>query len=260
MPVGGWPAVIMVHGYVNPTTYQTNGTSYQGWWQTLANTGEFVVFKFDLRGHGQSQGVASGAYYSSTYVIDVLSARAALMGSELVQAGAIGLWGHSMSGNVVIRALAARPEIPAVSLWAGAGYTYKDLASYRINDRSYVPQSPRPTPMVSANEASQEMSVRSQVFGMGETPPDYNSPFWQAMIPTNFLDGFAGAIQLNHAVDDEVVSVNYSRDLQAILEEKNIDYQFFEYSSGGHNLTGVTFNQASGQMIEFFRKYLKGEG
>ena len=40
-----------------------------------------------------------------------------------------------MAGNVVMRAFAAHPDIPAVVIWAGAGYTYSDLQEYRIEER-----------------------------------------------------------------------------------------------------------------------------
>jgi dipeptidyl aminopeptidase/acylaminoacyl peptidase len=286
-PPSGWPAVILVHGYLNPATYQTNGTSYRGWWQTLASTGDFVVFKIDLRGHGQSAGTPSGAYYSSDYVIDVLNARAALMASDFVNPQAIGLWGHSMSGNVVLRALAARPALPAVSLWAGAGYTYQDLAQYRIHDPSYVPRSPAPTPVpiaidtgtsstalstgtIAGNPAANNTSttsnpvganpsanpVRPQGCGNASDPPEYHSPFWRAMIPTNFLSDLTGAIQLQHASDDDVVSINYSRDLDTLLTAADLNHQFFEYSSGGHNLSGATFTSATTRLTEFFTAHL----
>jgi dipeptidyl aminopeptidase/acylaminoacyl peptidase len=253
MPEAGWPLVILVHGYLNPQTYQTNGQSYRAWWQAVANSGRLAVFKPDLRGHGQSQGYPSGAYYGSDYIVDVLTARQVLSEQDYINSEAIGLWGHSMGGNVVWRALAAAPDIRAVSLWAGAGYTYQDLRTYRISDSSYVPQSPRPTPtptMAEATSAAQANSVRAALFDR-ESEIDYQSPFWQAMLPTNFMSELQGAVQLQHASDDEVVNVGYSRDLVALLQTAGVPHEYWEYGAGGHNLT-ASFNTSVQRMLDFF--------
>ncbi len=252
MPAGGWPAIVLMHGYVNPATYQTNGSSYRGWWQAAAHDGRFVIFKPDMRGHGQSEGVATGPYYSADYVIDALNARSALAGSEFINSEQIGFWGHSMSGNTLLRAAAAAPDIPALALWAGAVYTYQDLIDYWISDPSYSPERDRTT----AKEA-REASASDGLFDPHRSQnPDFSTPFWRAMIPTNYLDDLQGAIIIHHAVDDTVVSSRYSEDLNALLDQTNIPHEYYTYPSGGHNLTGATFNSALSRTLDFFDRYL----
>jgi dipeptidyl aminopeptidase/acylaminoacyl peptidase len=243
-PIEGWPLVILVHGYLNPQTYQTNGQPYRAWWQAVVNSGRLAVFKPDLRGHGESQGDPGGAYYGSDYIVDVLTARQVLGAQDEINAAAIGLWGHSMGGNVVWRALATAPDIPAISLWAGAGYTYRDLQTYRISDASYVPTSPRPTASPAAN-------LRRQMFGAEGETVDYESTFWQVMLPGNYMAEMQGKVQVQHASDDQVVNVGYSRDLIALLALGGVDYEYWEYPSGGHNLT-ASFNLSAARMIDFF--------
>ena len=126
-----------MHGYIPPSTYVTT-EKYTDYVDFLARSG-YVVFKIDLRGHGDSEGVARGGYYSADYVIDTLNARAALENADFVNKNKIGLWGHSMAGNVVTRSLAVRPEIPAIVIWGGAVYTYDDRLKYGISDNSYRP-------------------------------------------------------------------------------------------------------------------------
>ncbi|MDQ3239682.1 MAG: lysophospholipase, partial [bacterium] len=70
-PPGGWPAIVFVHGYIPPTQYKTT-EKYVDYVDNLAKN-KFVVFKIDLRGHGDSEGEPGGAYYSSDYVIDSLN-------------------------------------------------------------------------------------------------------------------------------------------------------------------------------------------
>ena len=111
----GWPAIVFVHGYIPPHQYKTT-EKYVAYVDYLAKNG-YVVFKIDLRGHGQSEGNPGGAYYSSDYIIDTLNARAALQSSDFVNPNKIGLWGHSMAGNVVFRSFVAAQKIPAVVIW-----------------------------------------------------------------------------------------------------------------------------------------------
>ena len=243
-PIGGWPAIIFVHGYIPPASYQTL-VNYSPYVDYLASNG-FVVFKIDLRGFGSSEGEASGAYYSSDYIVDVLNARAALQVSDFVDPDKIGLWGHSMAGNVVLRSFAARPEIPVAVIWAGAVYSYSDWKKYGINDGSYR----------APENISEHQKGRKELYAAhGEFNTD--SPFWKKVVATNYLKELKGAIQLNHAVDDTVVDIGFSRDLNSLLDKTRVPHELNEFTFGGHNFTGVTFNNAMQNTVEFFKKYLE---
>ena len=242
-PLDGWPAIIFIHGYIPPTQYSTL-TRYTDHVDYLARNG-FIVFKVDLRGHGNSEGEPGGAYYSGDYIIDVLNARSALQNADFVNPKGIGLWGHSMAGNVVLRTVAIQPEIPAVAIWAGAVYTYEDWQKLRLNDNSY-----RPPGM-----STQRNAKRQQLFDTyGEFDP--NSPFWSKIPATNYLADIKSAIQLHHSKDDSVVNIDYSRNLNDILDRTSIPHEFYEYNGGGHNLTGSSFNSAMQRTVDFFKKHL----
>ncbi len=240
--VEGWPAIVFVHGYVAPTTYTTLG-KYVAYVDYLASNG-IVVLKIDLRGHGLSEGEAGGAYYSSDYVIDTLNAYSALSKFPGVNSKKIGLWGHSMAGNVVMRSIAVKTEIPVAVIWAGAGYTYTDLREYRLNDNSYRPPSTQ----------SQRQQRRTELFNTyGEF--DNQSDFWRTVAPTNYLSEIKTAIQLNHSIDDGVVGVEYSRNLNALLDKSNIRHELNEYQSGGHNINGSSFGEAMRNTLRFLTQY-----
>lgn len=244
-PAGGWPAIVFIHGYIPPASYRT-ASNYYDYVDFLARNG-FVVFKIDLRGHGESEGDPGGAYYSSDYIIDVLNAYSALQNSEIVNPEKIALWGHSMSGNVVLRAMAVKPEIPAGSIWAGAVYTYKDFAEFGISDGSYQPPA-------SATERQKRRKLLMDTYG---EPKDGN-PFWDLVAATNYLQDIKGAIQLNHAVNDDVVNIGYSRGLNSILDQTQIPHELNEFPSGGHNITNPAFTPAMQKTVDFFKKYLGG--
>lgn len=243
MPEGGWPAIIFIHGYIPPNQYQTT-QNYIAYTDYLSRNG-FVLFKIDLRGNGNSEGEAGGAYYSSDYVIDTLNAYSALQNSSFVNKDKIGLWGHSMAGNIVSRSMAIKPEIKAVVIWAGAGYSYLDLAEFGIQDASYRPQ---PTD-------SERQRKRQQLRELYGDPKDRN-PFWNLVASTNYLNDLKGAIQLHHAVDDNVVNIEYSRNLNNLLDQTEVIHELNEYPSGGHNISGASFNQAMQKTVGFFKKYL----
>jgi uncharacterized protein len=238
------PAVIFIHGYIPPTQYKTTD-NYSAYVDYLAKNG-FVVLKVDLRGHGTSEGEASGAYYSSDYISDVLHAYNALEQTEFVNPNAIGLWGHSMAGNVVMRTLAAKPTIPAAVIWAGAVYTYTDMTEYGIDDNSY-----RPPP--NSTQRQQKRQEMNAMYG----PPTNESPFWKQVAPTNFLTDIKGAIQIHHAIDDAVVGIEYSRNVKKFFENANVNHEIIEYPTGGHNIQGNSFNSAMRSTVSFYKTHLK---
>lgn len=242
-PSGGFPAIVFVHGYIAPSIYKTT-ERYSDYVDYLAKNG-FVVFKIDLRGNGNSEGEPSGAYYSGDYVIDTLNAYSALENANFVNPKRIGIWGHSMAGNVTFRAFIAKNNIPALVIWAGAGYTYTDLREFRIMDSSYR------APAETSATAKRRQELRSL---HGDF--DANDSFWKLVPATNYLDGVGGAVQLNHATDDTVVSIEYSRNLNKLLDSTNITHELNQYTGGGHNLSGSTFVQAMSKTVEFFKKYL----
>ena len=242
-PRGGWPAIIFLHGYIPPDQYNTL-TQYASYVDYLARN-KFVVFKIDLRGHGDSEGEPGGGYYGSDYIVDTLNAYTALQQSGFVNPQRIGLWGHSMAGNIVLRTLAAKPEIPAAVIWAGAVYSYEDMQRYGINDNSYRP------PITD----TQRQRRRQELFDTwGEFDPA--SPFWRTVAATNYLSDLKGAIQINHALDDAVVNIGYSRDLMQLFDHTSVPHELKEYPSGGHNITGAAFNVAMQNTVLFYTRYL----
>lgn len=233
-----FPAVVFMHGYIPPQSYVTT-EKYEAYVDYLARSG-LVVFKIDFRGNGESEGEASGAYFSGDYVVDALNAYESLRRLEYVDENKVGLWGHSMSGNVVLRAMVVRPEIPAAVIWAGAVYTYGDMAEYGISDSSYRPgQNPhRPR--------------RADFFEtVGERGSE--TPFWQMTAATNYVDELEGRIELHHATKDPVVNVEYSRGLAEILEAAGVEYKLYEYDSGGHNLSSPAFGPAMRRTVEWLK-------
>lgn len=243
-PEGGWPAIVFVHGYIPPSQYRTT-QRYLSHVNALAQKG-FVVLKIDLRGHGESEGTASGAYYSEEYIEDVLNARAALQNFSEVNPQRIGLWGHSMAGNVVLRSMAARPEIPAGVIWAGAVFSYEDFQELGLSDNSYRPP-----------EVMDERRRRREALFAAHGQFQKDSSFWRTVVPVNYIQDLQGAVQLHHPVRDAVVSVEYSRRLWERLRVLSPSHEYFEYATGDHNFSGTAYGLAMGRTIAFFETHLR---
>jgi pimeloyl-ACP methyl ester carboxylesterase len=247
-PEGGFKAIVFNHGYIPPAAYQTT-ERYTAYVDYLARAG-FVVFKIDYRGHGQSEGEPSGSYFSPGYTIDSIAALKSLQTLDMIDPQGIGMWGHSMAGNLVLRAMLIEPDIKAGVIWAGAVYSYDDFVKYGINDTSYRP------PVASGNQGGSNSRSRSQeifdTYGRPNTQVDY----WKAVSLTENIQYLNRPLQLHHAEDDPVVNIGYSFDLAVVLQENGKQYEFYSYEGGGHNLVSPYFDQAMLRTVEFFRNNL----
>ncbi len=241
-PEGGFKAIVFNHGYIPPDVYQTT-ERYVAYVDMLAQSG-FVVFKIDLRGHGNSEGEPIGSYFSPAYTIDAISALRSLQRMDIIDPDGIGMWGHSMSGNLVLRAMEVEPDVKAGVIWAGAVYSYNDFAQYAITDTSFVRQPDSP--------GSRRSSEIFDTYGR----PDLAVPYWQAVSLTENIEYLEHPLQLHHAVDDDVVNIGYSRDLSAVLDANDKVYESYEYQTGGHNISSPSFETAMSRTIAFFRENL----
>jgi len=251
-PVNGFPAIIFNHGYIPPSQYQTT-EGYVSYVDYLARNG-FVVFKIDFRGNGKSEGDPSGSYFSSAYTIDAISALKSLQKFEKVDPKRIGIWGHSMAGNAVLRAMLVSKEIKAGVIWAGAVYSYQDFAKYGISDSSYTH---RPdTNRVGVSQNNREVSSEIQKIRSDPKSIDFNNDFWTSISLTKNIQYLSNPLQINHSISDPVVNIGYSKDLVKVLKENSKVYEFYEYEGGGHNITSPYLEQAMERTVNFFKKNL----
>lgn len=247
-PAGGWPAIIFNHGYIQPNEYKTEGPQYAAYVDALAKSG-FVVFKPDYRGNGNSQGSPTSAYYAPDYAIDDLNALASVKKYKDVNPNDIGIWGHSMGGNITLRDLVIDPaDIKAAVIWGGVVGTYNDLINNWQNRVSYHPA---PTDLALRNHNRQNLISQ---YGTPQTNPE----FWNSIDPTNFLSDISAPIQLHQGESDNEVPPDFSANLAQKLKEDGKTVEYYTYPGGDHNLSGQNFDIAMARTIAFFNKYLKG--
>ncbi len=246
-PASGWPVIVFNHGYIPPAQYRPT-ERYVAYVDALARNG-YLVFRPDYRGHGNSEGIASGAYGSPDYVIDVLNAVAALKRYPQADPNRIGMWGHSMGGYITLRAMVTDPDIKAGVIWAGVVASYEDLLTrWR---RTATPGPGTLTPL--APRGWRGFPVNE--FGA----PEENPSFWNSISANYFLTDLSGPLQLHHGTADTSVPLEFSQTLAEQLDAAGRPGELYVYEGDNHNLSGF-FSLAMQRTVEFFDRHVKGSG
>lgn len=234
-PEKGWPAIMFIHGYIQPSIYSTTD-NYPTYQARLARAG-FVTFKPDLRGHGNSEGEPVSAHYSEKYVVDTMYAIAYLKNYEAVDSNRIGYWGHSNGGEIGLRTILLSPDIKAASLWAGVVGSYLDMFEI-YNDKIPFLRNVTSTDLVMEH-------------GLPSTNPD----FWNKLDPYTYLEEINIPIQLQHGSNDDSVPLELSQRLKEELEKVNKEVEYYEYTGDDHNI-GINTSAAFARAIDFYRDNL----
>ena len=235
MPEGGYPAILFLHGYIPPDTYVTTA-DYVATQDGLARS-DFVTFKPDMRGHGRSEGEATGAHFSETYVVDSLNALSALEEYDFVNPERIGIWGHSNGGLIGLRMIAVTDRAKAAVFWAGVVGSYVDMLETYIPRISFLQRLSPPV--------IEEFSL-----------PSENPEYWNTIDPFHYLDDITTPVQLHHGNSDSSVPVELSISLYNALLAAGKEVELFQYPGMDHNFFGEAFNDAMSRTVEYFRKHL----
>jgi uncharacterized protein len=243
-PPTGWPVIVFNHGYISPVIYRTT-ERYVAYVAAIANSG-YIVFKSDYRGHGSSEGEAVGGYGSTAYTTDILNAVASLKKFPDADPNRIGMWGHSMGGQLTLRAMVISKDIKAGVIWGGVVGTYQDL----IENWHHAPLPPSEIPPLSQRRWPQELTAK---YGT----PEQNPSFWASISPNSYLNDLSGPLQLDHSVTDEEVPVQFSQKLYEQLKAAGKTTELYTYPGDNHNIS-ANLNLAMQRSIAWFDKYVKG--
>ncbi len=254
-PATGWPAIVFNHGYIAPDQYRTT-ERYVDYVDAIAQRG-YIVLKIDYRGHDNSDGVevVGGGYGTSGYAADALNALASLQQYEEADPQRIGMWGHSMGGQVVLRAMAASGQVKAGVIWAGVVAPYPEIIQrwdYRRNPERTPPRAGQS----SGSSWRQKFSDWVLEFTTEYGEPADNPAFWDTVSPNSYLAELSGPIQLHHSDTDERVPLVWSEILAGGLQNANVPYEYYIYEGDNHNIS-ANFSTAMQRSIDFFDRYVK---
>lgn len=242
IPEGGFPAIVFNHGYIPPAEYRTT-ERYIAYTDAFSRNG-YVLLRPDYRGHGNSEGEATGGYGSNGYTIDVLNALSSLKKHPSVNPEKIGMWGHSMGGFITLRNMVVSSDIKAGVIWAGVVASYPDLfENWRRRNA--------PTNIPSTRGGGWRQAISEQ-FG----DPKSNPEFWRSLSANSYLKDISGPLQLHHGTNDTSVPVEFSESLERQMKEVNKPVELYIYQGDDHNIAS-NFNIAIQRSVDFFDKYLK---
>ena len=247
-PKTGWPVVIFNHGYIPPAQYRTT-ERYVPYQDAFAAAG-YITFKSDYRGHGSSEGRATGGYGNVDYTVDVLNALASVKRMTEADPNRIGMWGHSMGGSVTLRAMVTTKDVKAGVIWAGVVESYPDLLTrWRV-----TPNAPTPTagavPPGGLRGWGASLTAQYGTF-------EQNPAFWNSISPNSYLKDLSGPIQLHHGTADTSVPSEFSVTLDKQLKAAGQYDELYVYQGDDHNLATNLYT-ALARSVAFFDKYVKG--
>jgi dipeptidyl aminopeptidase/acylaminoacyl peptidase len=241
-PAGGYPVVIIAHGYINPQQYQTTGADYQGFTDAYCAAG-YAVLKPDYRGHGRSEGAATGGHFSPGYTYDLLNLTASLKSRPELAATKVVWLGHSMGSHVVLRALVADHHLPVKGavLVSGVVGSLEDLAYHW--DRTNIPADIPP--------------IRQRIIDQVGSPQQ-NPGFWHDASAINYVSAINVPVDIHHGDADTVVPLAFSQHLDAALADAHKPHNLYVYPGGDHQFTQTAARQLFlERSLAFLRDHLQ---
>lgn len=234
---GPFPILILNHGYIDPEAY-TNGQGLKREQDFFARHG-YAVLHSDYRNHAFSDFDPQNDVRPRTgYVEDVLNAISALKKADLpsLDKENIGMLGHSMGGGIALNVMVTKPD--TVKAFVLLAPIHSD---YKVNfDKWVSPEWP---------EIAEEFYRQ---YGTYEEKPE----LWRDLSAKNFFSRVTAPVMLHQGVLDEDVPVEWSRELNALLQKEGKDITYYEYPNEPHtfiNAQPIVMNRS----LEFFDQHLK---
>ncbi|MEO5920706.1 MAG: alpha/beta fold hydrolase [Pseudolysinimonas sp.] len=232
---GPFPGVVIVHGAVDPALF-TTGSDLVREQETFALSGH-VVFAPDLRGFGGSDPDPSGGTdLEIGAVADLVNAGRALSASGIpsLDAGRIGVFGHSLGGGESLSAMVVAPEV------------YDVVAAMS-------PVSSRPWWVVDhfLPRDSLTFAAIAAVHGTYED----NQAHWDDLASATFAARAAVPLLVAYGTADDPVYATWEEHTVEDWQNAGADVTLLTVEGGDHRLD-PHWDEAFGQMLSFMDQAL----
>jgi len=232
-PVGGWPVVIMIRGYVDREIYQSGiGTQHAA--EYFAKNG-FLTLASDFFGYGESDMPPNNSLEERFLCpIEVLQLVASLKGLPQVNPEKVSIWGHSNGGQIVLSVLEISGKNYPTVLWAPVSKPFPYSILYYTDEYDDYGK-----------------ALRQLIAGF-DTQYDANE-----FSIHNYYDWIEAPIQIHQGTADESIPLKWSEDLEKTLRDKGKTVKLYVYPGADHNLAGGdnSWNLAVQRSLEWFEKY-----
>lgn len=231
---GPFPAVVLAHGYIEPADY-VRGQGMTRERGLLAQRG-FVALHVDYRNHAEStDDPRIETAVRLGYAADVVAAARALRRSPDVRVDPerIALFGRSMGGGVMLKALAAEPGV------FGAGVGWASVSSLEGQNFDHFQRPDAPVPVLRAG------------FRGRHGLPDEDPKFWRGLSPRPLFGEIREPVLLVHGRHDDTCPPRWARATQRALTRAGVD-STLEWYDDGHAF-GPAFVAAMDRTVRFLR-------
>lgn len=224
-PIGGFPVIVMLRGYVEKEVY-TTGTGTKHAAEYFASKG-YVTLAPDFLGYGESDPEDENAIGARVQrPVTVLDLLANLSSLEFVNPQRVFLWGHSNGGQIalsVIEILGKRGEdqgriepykVLGVTLWAPVSKPFPYSILYYTDEAS-----------------DQGKWLREQVAEFEKTYDVYDYSI------DRYTTWIKIPLQVHQGTADEAVPEKWSKEFTDNLKKLNKDVNYYIYPGADHNLT-----------------------
>ena len=234
---GPFPAVVLAHGYIDPAFYVRGQgmTRERGY---LAAHG-YIALHVDYRNHAESDDdPLFQARMRLGYSSDVINAVKALRHSRDVPVDddRIALFGRSMGGGVVLKALVAKPGlVQAAATWASVS---------SLEGQNYA-QFIRSDP--------EDAGLRDLLARVHGTPGE-NPRFWRENSSRPYVDRITEPVLLVHGRFDDTCPPAWATATYHALDAAGVNARLRWYDDG--HAFGPAFNAAMADTVGFFDRRL----
>ena len=229
---GPFPVIIVIHGYSDPNNYQLMPYSTSAA-DDLSREGYLVIHP-NMRGYGASG--SGDSFYRAGLAVDILNL-IALIKTQGLQSGVpaeadptrIGIWAHSMGGEIALRVITVSNDVKATVLYAPmTGDIIKNAQI--LHNLTHLP------------EFQEELNT--PVHLISEVSPAYH------------YQNITSPIMLYHGTADLIIPVEYSRITCQILTilGKKITCTFYE--GAGHAFRSSYTADFEKSFYPFFQAHL----
>jgi len=227
-----FPVIIAIHGFVDIANYQMLDYTTPAI-DSITQAG-YIVIHPNLRGYPPSDN--GDNLFRVGMAVDVLNLISLIKSesgpSELFATAAtedIGLWGHSMGGDIVLKVLTISSDVKAAVLYASMSGDEMKNAQLLFN-------------------AFPNRTLQAEL----ATP----ATIAERISPMYFYNKITAPIQLHHGTADRSVPIVWARETCAALTAASVQIDCFYYPDERHTFRTRAINQLGVAVIGFYKKYL----
>lgn len=252
-PEGGWPVLVANHGHhPEPKKYGITadgvdhrpGDYYRRIPELFVARGYLVVMP-DYRGHNTSEGYefTEGLLESAYYTEDVLNLVAGLHSLDDINLEQLFMWGHSMGGEVTLRALLATQKVKAAALWSSVGGDIWDQSYYysRVSD-----------PLAPDNSETEKPAAAALREHIAALDSDFDT---RSVEPYRHLDYLTTPLIIQHAINDQGAAYKWSEQLAKELFIRDKPYEFWSFAGDQHLFSDADMAVAADRDAAFFKRH-----